>query len=187
MGACGGATQRQMRTSGNPARPGTAGSGSASPATQPRDSNDNDGDAGNGDDDLQIFDYGHAASRTEARLITTIVQRYYKAAAAENGAKACSSLVVPVAEAVPEELGQAPGQAYRRGQSCAVVISAFFKGEHKHIAAERRSLEITRVRVEGKTGLAILRLDGTSEPRKIALRREGGHWKIRELLDSGTP
>jgi len=151
-----------------------------------KDSNDLDDDP-NSDDDNPIVDYGHAASAPENEAITAVVKRYYAAAAAGDGAKACSMLVSTVAEAVPEEYGEASGPAYLRGKTCAVVMSKLFKRHHRQLADNIATFEVTKVRAEEGKGLVVLRFATTPEPRKIAVRREGSVWKIKELLDSGMP
>lgn len=150
------------------------------------DSNDLDEDA-NTEDDNPIVDYGHAASAADARAITALVKRYYRAAAANDGASACRMLVAIVAEDVPEEYGQSPSPAYLRGKTCAAVMSKLFKLHHRQISAESPTRAVTQVRVGEGKGWVVLQSASTPEPRKIAVRREGGLWKIKDLLDSGMP
>src|ERR1700722_9331107 len=79
-----------------------------------RNSNHEDGDGDsseeyettfdNGDyhdsDDGAMLNFGKVASRTEARAITMVVKRYYAAAAAGNGARACSLMAPAVAKSL---------------------------------------------------------------------------------------
>src|SRR5215813_5112326 len=52
---------------------------------------DSDGDTTNNNfDDKSVRDYGHSAINAEKQAITTIVEKYYSAVAAGDGAGACS-------------------------------------------------------------------------------------------------
>ncbi|MFI5269428.1 MAG: hypothetical protein ACHQ7M_18785, partial [Chloroflexota bacterium] len=86
-----------------------------------------------------------------------------------------------LAEAVPEDYGQSPpAPAYLRGSTCPAVVTLLFKHEHGRLAVELPKLNITRVRLEGRSGLAVLSF-GKLPERQIRLAREGHVWKIQSL------
>jgi hypothetical protein len=177
-----------------PGGSGTGGSGSTvassisagSPLPRVKDSNDLDGDPGSNDDSV-IVTYGHAAGASDAHAIAALIKRYYKAAAAEDGARACSMLLAPLAEAVPEEYGSRSDPTDLRGKTCAVVMSKLLKLRHRQIVTQLPSLKVTLVRVGAETALVLLSFATTPEPHKISVGREAGAWKMKELLDSGMP
>jgi hypothetical protein len=187
LAACGGTEGSDSATSVASSHAPSATQTNSSVAGGAKDSNDLDGDANSVDDDLPIVDYGHAASPAEARAIEVAIRSYYAAAAAANDAKACAMLVPNVAEAVPEEVGHPKSSAELSGKTCANVIATLFGEDHRRLASELASLRVTRARVQGDKGLAILSFTTTPEPRKMPVRREGGVWKMREVLDSGMP
>jgi hypothetical protein len=132
-------------------------------------------------DDGEIRSFGRAASGDEVRAIASLVKRYYAAAAASDGAKACRLMRSP--ETIPEDYGQPPGPAYSRGKTCAVVMSKTFAHSHSQLAGR---LAVTGVRVEGNEARALLG-SRTLPAGFILLRRERGAWKIYELLGRPLP
>lgn len=134
-------------------------------------------------DDSAISASGRAASPAEERAIAALVKRYYAAAAASDGAKACRLIYSTLEEAIPEDYGQPPGPAYSRGKTCAVVMSKTFAHAHSQLAG---GFAVTGVRVEGKEAHALLG-SRTLPASFILLRRERGAWKIYELLGQPLP
>jgi hypothetical protein len=159
--------------------------------TPPPPDRDNDAD-GNGhsrydNDDSSVLDFGHSAKVSDRGPIAALIRRYYATAAAEDGAKACSMLYSIYAEAVPEDYGTSPpGPAYARGTTCPAVMTLVFKHSHDQIAARLPKLEVSRVRVRERQGVAVLSFGAMSE-REIHLEREGRTWKILSLTDNELP
>lgn len=154
---------------------------------------DNDGDNSNAEarhdsDDRSVLRFGHPASASDKRQIGTLIRRYYAAAAAEDGAKACSSLLYSTyAEAVPEDYGTSPpGPSYAQGTSCSVVMTLIFKHFHGQIAVRLPKLKVSVVRTQERQGLAVLSFDRLSE-HEIRVVREGRAWKILALIDNELP
>jgi hypothetical protein len=170
----------------------TTSSASASVAPQgerqPARDADNDYDgSGKGrydSDDYRIVAYGRAANRAERGAVTALVERYYAAAAAGDGARACPLIYSLFAEAIVEEDGQANGPPALRGDTCAVVFSKVFELSHQQLVLDNATLRVTGVRVQGKRGYALLSFGATPE-HEIRLHREFGVWKIDALNDSG--
>jgi hypothetical protein len=161
----------------------------ANPATA---DSDKDNDVGAPYDDKNnnsVLDYGHEAGAAEKQTVAAVVQRYYAAAAADNGVKACSMLYSTLAEAVPEDYGQgSAGPSYlRSGNSCPAVMVLMFKHFHSQLAAELPVLEVTHVRLVGRRGLAIVGFEGKMPERQIPVIRERRTWKLVALLDSELP
>jgi hypothetical protein len=134
-------------------------------------------------DDSVISASGQPASGAEERTIAALVKRYYAAAAASDGAKACRLIYSMLEEAIPEDYGQPPGPAYSRGKTCAVVMSKTFAHSHSQLAG---GFAVTGVRVEGNEARALLG-SRTLPASFILLRRERGVWKIYELLGQPLP
>jgi hypothetical protein len=149
--------------------------------------NDHKDDAGRGyydKDDGVIRSYGHAASAADARTLAGVVERYYQAAATSDGALACSLTYSVLAEAIPEDYGQAPGPSYLRGaKTCQAVMSRLFQHRHGELTG---AVEVTGVRVEGKRAYVLL--GSVARPASfVPLQREAGAWKIDGLLSSALP
>lgn len=151
---------------------------------------DQDGDSDNNSksyydsDDKGLLEYGHAASAAEKQAITGLIKRYYVAAAAEEGAKACSMLYSTYAEAVPEDYGTSPpGPSWARGSTCAAVLTHVFNHEHTEIAAKLPKLKIARIRVEEHRGLVVLSFHKIPAS-EIRVLREGHTWRVEALVDN---
>lgn len=142
--------------------------------------NDRDNDGDHNDDDAGVLDYGHAADATDHRISVALVTHYFAAAAADDGARACSLLIPFVAESVVENEGHTPGL---HGKTCAVVMSKLFKQRHAVLAMKSATLKVIGVRVEGNKALAILDFPTIPEVRQITERRDGSTWKLEDLLD----
>jgi hypothetical protein len=138
-------------------------------------------------DDKSVLDYGHPANAQDTRAITALVQRYYAAAAAENGAKACSMIYSTFAEAISEDYGTSPpGPKWAQGTSCPAVMTLIFKHFHSQIAARLPKLKVSRVRLREHQGLVFLSF-GKLPEREIRVDRESHTWRILALIDNDLP
>jgi hypothetical protein len=136
-------------------------------------------------DDASMLSYGHAANAADERAIAALVKRYFAAAAVEDGAKACALTYALRAETLPERYGQSPGPLYLRGATtCPALLSRAFT--HFHSLLAQAAVELGGVRVEGHRAVALLGF-GTKPASYIAVRREGGAWKIDGLLVTRLP
>jgi hypothetical protein len=153
---------------------------------------DNDADS-NGktlydSDDSSIVAYGHAANASDKRAIAALAKLYYAAAAAEQGARACAMLYSPYAESVPETYGRSgPAGSYARGATCAVVMTGVFKRFHEQIAERLPKLQVSRVRVKERQGVAVLRFGSLSKERELHMTLEGHTWRVVGLIDNELP
>jgi hypothetical protein len=135
-------------------------------------------------DDEYIRRSGRAASMAVGETISSLVERYYRAASAEDGATACSMIYPTLAAAIPGEYGQASGPAYLRGAlSCPAVMLLLFKHFHNELTAP---VTVTGVRVKGPQAYVLL---GSSRlpASDISVERVGSAWKIDGLLGDRLP
>lgn len=135
------------------------------------------------EDDKVILAYGHSARVLEERSIVGIVKRYYAAAATDDGARACALLAPDFAKSVVEDYGHGSvGPSYlRNGTTCQTVLSLLFEHFHEELTA---AITVFDVRVSGNQARVVLS-SRTLRASDISLQREGGSWKIVQLL--GTP
>lgn len=141
---------------------------------------DRDNDLDHNDDDAQALGYGHAAGTADRAAITSLVRRYYAAAAAKDGATACRLLMPYIAESVAEDYGH---NADTRGHSCTAVMRKLFALRHRLLVIESASLKVYAMRVGAGRALTFLTFATLPEVREITERDNGGEWKLLELLD----
>lgn len=135
-------------------------------------------------DDGSALDYGHAASAAQQRTLRALVERYYAAATAADGTRACPMIVSPLAGSIVEDYGQGAGPAYLRGaKTCAAVMSRFFKHIHSRLAA---GFEVTGVRVAGNEGLVFLGSKGVPAS-EVLVEHQGGAWRVGSMFGSPLP
>lgn len=137
-------------------------------------------------DDDSVLRFGHAADAADTKAIVRLVKRYFAAATAKDGEKACSMLTGAFVRSVPETVGGVSGPPYARGKSCAEVLSGIFVHYHRQLAAHNPSLKVAVVRLAGREGLVALafrRLPG----RSMRVERVNGTWRIDSLLDVELP
>jgi hypothetical protein len=131
-----------------------------------------------------VRDFGHAADAADKSELGALVGRYYAAAAAEQGASACGMLFFALAESVPEKYGRAPGPRYLNGaDTCQAVLSRLFK--HFHTQLQMRPT-VALVRVSGNQARALLEWNALPAGYMEA-RREGGTWKLEDVLAAAIP
>jgi hypothetical protein len=135
-------------------------------------------------DDHSTLILGHAASAADRRAITAVVKRYYAAAAAGDGAEACSMLTPSLARAAPEDYGKRAGPVYLRGsRNCPAIMSRLFKHFHAELTG---AIEVTGVRVDSESTLALVG-SSTIPAGEVAVKREGGAWRLTSLLAHALP
>jgi hypothetical protein len=151
---------------------------------------DNDSDNGTGSyfdrDDSSLRDIGRAADPLDRHSIVALLRRYFAAAVAEDGARACAILAASIARSVPQTLGQPPGPPYLAGTSCAPIVSKVFEQDHRQLVAYARLLHVSDVRVTANRAVVILDVQPLPG-REIWVQREDGVWKIDALLDNEMP
>jgi hypothetical protein len=141
-------------------------------------------------DDAGTRHYGRAGSVADKRAILPVLRGYYAAAAAGDGARACSLTVprvgksVNFVDAATEDYSPLPGSPVLRGRGCVVVMSTLSKEHHGELAAEAESLVLTGLRVHSGEALALLGFSTIGEC-VIALKHENGVWRVNGLFDIG--
>jgi hypothetical protein len=135
-------------------------------------------------DDTSVVAFGSPASTADRLAVTALVKRYYAAGAADDGAKACATMVPSVAQGTPEDYGRAPGPGYLRGaNTCKAVMSLLLEHFNSRFAP---AFDVTGVRVKGDDAYALLG-SKTGPASYIILRRERGGWKVNGLLGGPLP
>jgi hypothetical protein len=165
-------------------------------ATLKKDMNpnvDNDADADNDitdrrrgyhdSDDHNILTYGGSAGVADKATLTNLVKLYYVAAVAEDGKRACSLVTPRYAGLIVEEFGGPGGPPYMRGKTCSVVMSSFFRHEHRLLS---RGVEVTSVRISGDQAFVLV---GSSvlPASYMTLKRQGSAWRVEDLLGVPLP
>lgn len=190
-GACGGKGEHTSRTAHSTAASGSADTATAARLQRAGSYIRGDGDADetdHRDQDDRIRGYGHAAGAADKRAIAALVERYFAAAAAGDGPRACSLIYAGLANS--SNLGEvaeaahppAPGVASLRGESCGQIMSLLFAENRRALIADAATVKILSVRVYGNHGVALLGFK-TAPEGKIPLRRESETWKIDSLLE----
>jgi hypothetical protein len=129
--------------------------------------------------DAAFRHFGQAASAPDAQAVAALVERYYAAAAAEDGARACALIYFILAEALPEEYGGPPGPLYLSvAATCRAVETRVFVHFHAQLAEPPR---VTGVRVNGNTAYALLAWRRLPAGYMEA-KREGAAWRIDRVL-----
>jgi len=139
---------------------------------------DNDRNNANGGlrdtDDAPVAGFGRPANASQQSTIVGLVERYLAAVHADAGASACTMIYSLIVESIPEDYGQAPGPAYARGSTCAVVMTKLFRHAHSPPAS---AVRVVGVRVWGHKGYALL-ASAAMPASYIAVKRERSVWKI---------
>ena len=175
-------------TTGSSATTSVAASSTKPPHVQTTADADKDNDVEAPSDDKNhnelLRSSGPEASGSERKAIVALIERYYAAAYAGDGAKGCSMIYSTLAESVPEDYGQSPpGPAYMKGSTCTESLTKAFNALHPLLSLEVPKLRVTHVRVMERHGIAILHF-GTLPERQIGFKREGRTWKMAQLLDN---
>jgi hypothetical protein len=131
--------------------------------------------------DDYISTYGKEAEGADRQAIISLVTRYYAAAAADDGATACTLLYSTLEKAIPEDYGRPPGPPSTRGKTCPVVLRKFFKHPPRQPVSGLASTKVTGVRIRGSH--AFVQLTSKTVPTsEISVQREGTKWKIETLI-----
>jgi hypothetical protein len=134
-------------------------------------------------DDRNILAYGDSAGVADKLTLTNLVKLYYAAATAEDGERACSLVTPHYVRLIVEEFGGAGGPRYMRGKTCPVVMSSFFKHEHRLLSL---GVEITSVRISGDQAFVLL--GSSALPASyITLKHQGSAWRVEDLLGVPLP
>lgn len=125
-------------------------------------------------DDAEQVAFGHSADSADALAISRIVKRYYRAAAHDDGRKACAMLLPSITKIVTDyRLTSIP---YLRGSgTCRVAMTRLFRHEHLSVP------QVTSVRMKGNVAL-VLWGSRTMPAGYITLERRHSTWVITSSL-----
>jgi hypothetical protein len=135
------------------------------------------------DKDDNVVAFGPAASAVDRRSLAVFAKRYYAAAVAADGAKACAMIYPTLANAVVEDYGRPPGPPYLRGKTCSAVMKRLFTHSRASLTTD---FTVTDVRVRGNRGYVLL---GSRKIPATVLyaRRQHGTWKATALIGTSLP
>ena len=133
-------------------------------------------------DDQSLFEtYGSSATPGNTRAIGALVRAYLTAVAASNGTAGCGLLDATLARSFVEYGAQAGGAKHK---NCAEALSLLFGQQRPRLTpGSVATMTVINVYVKGRIGLAELGFRTTPE-QQLTVEREGGTWKIGELLGS---
>jgi hypothetical protein len=129
--------------------------------------------------------YGRSADSADRRQITGLVKRYYTAAAAGEGAKACTMLNPLTAESFVEDHRPGQGPSSLQGNTCAQVLSKLFKQRHQELLEDVASFRIGVVQLRGNYGLVLAPFLPARE-MQLFVYHHGGTWTMDVALDNGS-
>jgi hypothetical protein len=158
----------------------------ALPAIETAEDEDFDSDKRRHEPDDEQEAFGHPAGATDARLVTAVVERYFAAAAREQGAVACGLLYSVFEETVAKTYGGPGGSPSLRGNTCAAVLTKLFKQQHRQLS-DGATARVAAVRVDLNLASARFGFGGSKPTRYALAHRERGAWKVDQLLDVGYP
>jgi hypothetical protein len=125
---------------------------------------------------------GVAAGEADRLAVSSIVKRYYAAVAADNGVQACSLLYQPLAKSFDEDYSEVSGPRELRGKSCIEITSKLFRHRRGQPTSDVSGIEVTGVRVVNDIMAVALLHSPTMPVGDISLQREGGIWRVDEML-----
>ncbi|HEX5309671.1 MAG TPA: hypothetical protein VFW38_11390 [Solirubrobacteraceae bacterium] len=132
--------------------------------------------------DDYIHSYGHEPPPRERQQIVAMVNRYYAAIVAGNGAAACRLLYPQIEKAVPEDYGKPPGPPALKGKTCAAVISKLAKHVENQPLADLATTKVTGVRIKGEEGFVQLTASETPTAEIPIQRIHGGGWRLEAIV-----
>lgn len=127
--------------------------------------------------------FGPAASPLEHEAIATLLKRYYDAAAADDGALACTLLDPLVAEAAVEEHRPGKGPPALRGRTCAQVLTKLFAQHHRELVEEAAALRVGWAQTKDQRATVLADFGPTRE-RLVLVHRAHGTWQMDALLEN---
>ncbi|HTA96910.1 MAG TPA: hypothetical protein VK730_04640 [Solirubrobacteraceae bacterium] len=130
-------------------------------------------------DDTHILSvYGKPAASAVRDAVTKVVDRYYAAITADDGALACSLALPILATATPLDAGKLGPDYLHGAKTCTQVMSLL----SKHFRTQLRTpVVVTGVRNNGEDALAELG-SKTMPAGWITLQSEHGTWRIAQLF-----
>ena len=119
--------------------------------------------------------------RPDKREIGALVENYYAAAVADDGARACSLIDSSLALSLPHDYGNSFGPSYMHGKTYSAVLTNMFKHLPGQSTADLASTKITGVRVMGNRGFAQF-TSRSFRTGEIAVAKRGRTWKLTVVI-----
>jgi hypothetical protein len=127
---------------------------------------------------------GHAAGESDRREITALINRFYRAAGAGNGAGACPLFTAAMLRSIPEDYGPHAGDRDLHGKTCASVMSEIFKHPPDNLTmADLATTRVIGVRIGSKHGIALIQSKGMPLG-EFGVAREGKSWRAAVPIGS---
>ena len=181
---CGGAS-KAASASGTTGASTAAVSTSTAKLPQPETQSDADLDSdtypGEPDNDKNHV-FGHVADASDRQAALALVERYFAAAAAGDGAAACGLMYSSLSESMAEDYGAVAGSPYMRGTTCPAVMSGLLKHFRARLATERATLKVAQVRVRGNFTSVRMGFAGAPAKFYLELRKERGTWRLDRMI-----
>jgi hypothetical protein len=136
-------------------------------------------------DDGPARHFGRAADTADRRAVTLLLRRYYAAAIARDGRRACSLMASRLAKSVVEDHSRSRLDPALHGKPCAAIMSVLFTRQRGRVAVEAGTLRVAGVRVAGEEGYALLRMK-TAPVGWAFVLREHGAWKLGTFAGTFT-
>jgi hypothetical protein len=128
---------------------------------------------------------GHEATGKTRREVTVLVERFYKAAVADDGAAACFLLTPAMVKSVPEDYGAAPGTPYLKGKTCSVVMTKLFKHPYGVTVADLATTRVVGVHLNDNGHRGFARLHSSlMRTGEMVVERVDGKWRIAVPIGS---
>jgi hypothetical protein len=140
-------------------------------------------------DNDAVPEFGPPAGPADRRAMLGLIGRYYAAAAAGDGARACSMLYALTIESILEEHHHDAGPVARQRDTCRRVMSGLFRQRRRELQEDiARPYNVLSLQVQGNRGYALVRFPAKHELREVQLRlhRDQGGWKMAVALDNGA-
>jgi hypothetical protein len=143
--------------------------------------NDRDNDGDHNDDDGRVLGFGQPADPSGRRAITELITRYFAAATAGDGARACAMLEPRLRVATVAQDGGP--SATLHGATCATVMTKQFELRHRELVEKNAALRVIAVRVKGGRAIGVLDFPEIPEVRQFVARVSRGRWTAFSRFD----
>jgi hypothetical protein len=128
--------------------------------------------------------FGTPAGPTETEAVRATVKQYFAAVAAGDSVQVCAMLYSTLAKAMPEDYGKSPpGPPGLSGKTCPEVMAKRFRHRSGLPVHDLRRAEVTLVRSKYPKAIALVR--SGSDYGEIAVKQEGGVWKLWQVFGFG--
>lgn len=137
------------------------------------------------EDDQYLIESGTIPLTAEMPAFDALVEHYYAAVAAGDGARACSLMTRQLAQAAPIDYGRLGPPYLRGGKTCADVVSRLSRHVHAELT---EPIAVTQVRINYNRVDAEAFVGSRKVPAsEISLGLEHGSWRISQIFATPLP